>query len=80
LAFSPDGRILASVSKTHRAGADDAPDDDAIHLWDVATGREVLRLEPKDARARSLSFSADGNSLVSGMDDTTTLIWNVRAR
>jgi WD40 repeat protein len=51
LAFSPDGRILAT------AGA-----GDAIHLWDAASGKEVrqIQLMKTGALALALNFSRDG--------------------
>jgi len=50
LAFSPDGRTLASLS-----------DENDIRLWHLATGRELLKL-PMVGES-SLRFSPDGCSL-----------------
>ena len=43
------------------------------------TKREVLRLEPGVSGALSLAFSSDGKTLVSGMWDTTALVWDISA-
>jgi RNA polymerase sigma factor (sigma-70 family) len=55
LAFSPDGRTLASA-------AQHAP----VRIWDVTTGREVRSLPGDRFGALSLAFSPDGRTLLSG--------------
>ena len=76
LALSPDGRILASSQIACLITKGDY--DVTIHLWEMATGREILRFQPRDSVTSSLSFSADGRKLISGMENGTALIWNVK--
>jgi WD40 repeat protein len=53
LAFSPDGRRLASLSWLH----------DAVRIWEVPGGRELLRLPRRTGIAHSVTFSPDGRRL-----------------
>ena len=63
-AFSPDGRLLVTVSRD-------------VILWELATRKEVRRYRGHRGQIRTLAFSPDGRRLVSGSDDTTALIWDV---
>ncbi|MHC5915138.1 MAG: WD40 domain-containing protein [Nostoc sp.] len=66
VAYSPDGRIIASGSK-----------DSTIKLWDVSTGREIYTLKGHFDSVNSVVFSPDGKTFASGSDDTTIQLWDV---
>jgi WD40 repeat protein len=71
VAFSPDGKTLAVGQGWN---------EPKIHLYDVTDGREVQNIATP-ARSHgsfALAFTPDGNRLVSGMSDTSILIWDVR--
>lgn len=44
LKFSPDGRLLVSGASMHTAGGKHF-DDRSVRVWDVATGRQLLKLD-----------------------------------
>jgi WD40 repeat protein len=64
LAYSPDGRMLASAS-----------DDGTARLWDVRGRRLVERLQSPAARAECVAFSADGKSLAVGYSTPGLVQW-----
>jgi WD40 repeat protein len=55
MAFSPDGKTLASAS-----------DDSTLRLWNVATQQELLSVRQLGVGLRGLAFSPDGQLLVAG--------------
>ncbi len=67
LAFSPDGRTLASAG---HAGN--------VKLWDRRTGELKATLEEHSNCITSLAFSPDGNMLASSGHDGTVRLWNPR--
>jgi WD40 repeat protein/uncharacterized caspase-like protein len=64
VAFSPDGKTLASTSS------------DGIKLWDVASGNELLTLSEHSGEAGTIAFSPDGRTLAWGIDSTVGL-WGI---
>jgi RNA polymerase sigma factor (sigma-70 family) len=72
LAFSPDGRFLASGSVGEATGK-----EESVRVWDLATGRESRRFLGHLGPINAVKFTPDGRSVVSGSEDGTALVWDV---
>ncbi len=66
LAFSPDGKLLASCGY-----------DRLIKLWDVEAKREARVLRDHSDSVYGLAFSPDGKLLASGAADRAVKVWDV---
>ena len=67
MAFSPDGKTLASGSP-----------DGTVRLWDLATSRPIgAPLTGHTGLVTSVAFSPDGKTLATGSADDTVRLWDV---
>jgi WD40 repeat protein len=66
MAFSPDGRLIATGGM-----------DTAIKIWDAATGRVLHTLGGHAGGVKAVAFSPDGQRLASGGNDGRIKLWDV---
>ncbi|ERF74014.1 hypothetical protein EPUS_03829 [Endocarpon pusillum Z07020] len=64
IAFSPDGKILASGSS-----------DETVQLWDARSGAALQKLSHLGS-VSAVAFSPNGRTLASGSKDTTIKLWD----
>lgn len=73
LAFSPDGRLLATAGYK----SDQKVIETFIVLWDAKDGREIRRCPGMPGRIWSVAFSPDGRMLATGGPNGDIHFWEV---
>ena len=74
--FSPDGRLLLSITDRDGAGVL-GKGDKAVYVWDVKDSK-VLYIFNHDDDVNAATFTPDSRYLVSGGDDLTARVWNLK--
>src|SRR5262245_31580169 len=65
LAFSPDGKVIATGGY-----------DEAMYLWDARTGRELRRLRQIKGQVYAVAFSPDGRLVAASGGHNTIHLWD----
>jgi WD40 repeat protein len=67
IAFSPSGKQLATAGR-----------DRIVHLWDVATSKDLAQLKGHRHPLQAVAFSPDGRMLASGDAQATLRLWDLK--
>ena len=67
VAFSPDSKQVLTGGR-----------DNAAHLWDAQSGKELRAFTGHSNTVCSVAFSPDGKHVLTGSEDSTTRIWDAQ--
>jgi WD40 repeat protein len=67
VAFSPDGKRLASAGR-----------EDTVRVWDAESGKQVFVLRGHTGSVSQVSFSPDSKRIATGSEDKTVRVWDAQ--
>ncbi|PWQ92833.1 eIF2A-related protein [Leucothrix pacifica] len=68
IAYSPDGKVIASTSLSN-----------TIRLWNALSGETINMLKGHPSGVTTIAFSPDGKIIASGSQDNTIRLWNAQS-
>ena len=72
VAFSPDGRLLASVSESRP----DYSGNGMVRVWDLGSGAELFRFPARSRSVQALVWMGAGRYLLAATSDMTWELWD----
>jgi WD40 repeat protein len=75
IAFSPNGALLLAGGGSPGQG-DKVPWSGTAVVWDTKTFEQKYTLKGHDGLVRSVAFSPDGDSILTGSYDSTLILWD----
>lgn len=79
VAFSPDGRLAVSGNGLFAAKTpEQRPPESTVRVWKVESGEEVCQLAGHTGQVRSVSFSPNGQFVLTAGSDKTIRVWAIR--
>jgi predicted amidohydrolase len=66
VAFTHDGQMLLHAGLDH-----------ILHVWDVASGRELAAFQGHSGAINSMAVAPDGKTVATASADTTVLVWDL---
>ncbi len=70
IAFSPDGKFIASVSNTNT--------DRSLKVWNVQSATCLDNFSERSKTLTAVAFSPDGKTIVTGGSDCTLKLWDIQ--
>ncbi len=80
VAFSPDGKLIATASGGTKPSSEEPSTDRSLRLWNADDGKQVAQLEGAENPIETLQFCPDGKRILTTETGGAIRIWDVASR